>query len=229
MKQKAKPQSKIPTTGRNTNQKKSEKKAEAPDYGGSLLKKNEFTLIIVGALVVTILVFFLFFRASDENLTQKESSAKDLTAHPAQKTAAMETRVADLEVEMARMISASSTQGQAANSPKGLSELDQRVSRLETAMSVKLDALIGRMATLEKKMDAMKYKVSSAPVKRPAVSVKKTSFQPKPSKSLFHTVKKGETLWFISQKYKISVTAIRKLNNLSAKDKIYPGNNILVR
>jgi LysM repeat protein len=45
----------------------------------------------------------------------------------------------------------------------------------------------------------------------------------------YHTVRKGETLYSISKKYNTSVNALRKLNHLSANDKIYPGTNILVR
>ncbi len=47
MKPKAKPASKISTTQTNTNQKKKVKSGEGLDLGTSLLKKNEFTLIII--------------------------------------------------------------------------------------------------------------------------------------------------------------------------------------
>lgn len=44
----------------NTNQKKSEPGVSFKEPGGSLLKKNEFTMILIAALVVTALVFFFF-------------------------------------------------------------------------------------------------------------------------------------------------------------------------
>ena len=241
MKQKAKPESKIPTTRTNTNQKKKAQKAESLDTEGSLLKKNEFTLIIVGALVVTVIVFFLFFRTSGPDPAPGASSV-------AQEDQGLEKRISALEVSLTRLASFSPDTDAEESSPKDLAAIEQRVSRLETAVTLKLDSMIERMGKLERKIGSLKTaskapgktapvaktaktaaKVQEkAPVKKKAVQPKKTT-APAKKASLFHTVKKGETLWSISQKYKTSVAAIRKLNNLSAQDKIYPGNNILVR
>ena len=57
--------------------------------GGSLLKKNEFNMIIIGALAVTLVVFFVFFGFSD--------SKKEPATDTAVKTAGLEKRIADLE------------------------------------------------------------------------------------------------------------------------------------
>ncbi|WDP88873.1 MAG: LysM peptidoglycan-binding domain-containing protein [Desulfobacter sp.] len=242
MKPKAKPESKIPTTGRNTNQKKKVKNPGGFDLGGSLLKMNEFTLIMVGALVVTVLVFFLFFRSPDPDDRGREDT---LGAAPQPAVAAdprMEQRIADLEVSLSRLAASSPmpeapVQGDA----KAVSDLDQRVTRLERAMTLKLDGLMDRLAKMEKRVAALKQAPAAvkpaaklpkpvaavsqkAPLKKKAVQTTK-----KKKTNIFHTVKKGETLWSISQKYKTSVAALRKLNNMTAKDNIYPGNNILVR
>ena len=63
-------------------------------------------------------------------------------------------------------------------------------------------------------------------IQKPSVALKKGGQGPKAPQ--FHTVQKGESMWNISQKYKTTVATIRKLNNLSPEDKIYPGSNILV-
>ncbi len=60
MKQKEKPASKIPTTQTNTNRKKRRKAGPVPGVSARRCSKNETTLIIAGALVVTLLVFFVF-------------------------------------------------------------------------------------------------------------------------------------------------------------------------
>ena len=235
MKQKVKPESKIPTTGKNTNQKKKTKKAGGGDLGGSLLKMNEFTLIIIGALVVTVLVFFLFFRSPDPG---GEGAGRVVERQSAgQENLGLEKRIAQLEVSMARVASSPLAVDQNLPDAKGLSAIDQRVTRLETATTLKLDAVLERLSKLEKKMAGLKRVAAAAPAKapKPVVAVpkkapiKKKAVQSKKKANIFHTVKKGETIWSISQKYKTSVAAIRKLNNFSAKDKIYPGNNILVR
>lgn len=236
MTQKAKPVSKIPTTGKNTNQKKKGKKIKSLDLGGSLLKLNEFTLIVLGALVVTGLVFFLFFRSPDPG---SEGAAKGVKKqNGVGQNPGLEKRIGDLEVSLARIASSSSSMI-ASPSSKEVAELDQRVTRLEAATTLKLDGLLERIGKMEKQITGLKHvsTVSAKPVKssKPVVVVpqkapiKKKAVQSKKKKNFFHTVKKGETLWSISQKHKISVTTLRKLNKMTAKDKIYPGNNILVR
>ncbi|MCG8614880.1 MAG: LysM peptidoglycan-binding domain-containing protein [Desulfobacterales bacterium] len=252
MKPKAKPESKIPTTQKNTNQKRKVPKPDDLAVEGSLLKKNEFTLIIVGALVVTVLVFVFFFRSSDTGgrLPTGNGSGGSAVGMDAQ---SLEKRIADLEVSLNRVASATPDVNGEMPSPKAIAALDDRVSRLETAVTLKMDALIERMGAMEKRIASLKSKAAtvskrkvakpaatkttktvavkstSVPVKKKAVQSQKTAQKPAKPKQMFHTVKKGETLWSISQKYKTTVAAIRKLNNLSAQDKIYPGNNILVR
>jgi len=122
---------------------------------------------------------------------------------------------------------------------KKVGELGARVNRLETAMTLKMDALIARLAKAERQISQMKQaSVHPAPVvtqEKPATkpaektAVKKKQVQQPAKASMFHAVKKGETLWSISQKYNTTVQAIRKLNKLSPEDNIYPGTNILVR
>ena len=245
MKDKTKSGSKIPTTGKNTNQKKRVKSEAGLDLGSSLLKMNEFTLIIIGALVVTVLVFFLFFRSPDPGTDEDTGSQTETLTDTG-----LERRIAALEVSLARIASSPTAADTAAPDAKGQAALDQRITRLETALTLKLDSLLDRMARMENQMDkraaAMKTASSSPapkakkpaaktaaaapskPVPEKAPATKKPA-QPKKKVQQFHTVKKGETLWSISQKYNTTVAAIRKLNKLSAEDKIYVGNNILVR
>ncbi|MCK5099296.1 MAG: LysM domain-containing protein, partial [Desulfobacteraceae bacterium] len=65
MELKGNPESNIPETKNSTNKKRA---AEFRDgdkkFSVALLKKNEFALILFGALALTIIVFFFFFRSS---------------------------------------------------------------------------------------------------------------------------------------------------------------------
>lgn len=241
------PESKIFPPDSNTNQKKDEPEGSAIEIGGALLKKNEFTMIIIAALVVTALVFFFFFRGSSTQPTveHKPVSANDTD----QAVPGFERRISALEVSVAKLASSSGQHENQASS-QAVSALDERITRIETAATLKLDTLIERVEKLEGRLNKLDVAASTPPpktvvkpqpeVKKPAPPasipvlkkqvqvIKKKAEKPKKT-SQFHTVQKGETLWSISQKYKTSVAAIRKLNNLTPKDEIYPGSNLLVR
>ena len=62
-----------------------------------------------------------------------------------------------------------------------------------------------------------------------AAATEKKTVKKEKKEPIFHTVQKGETLFSISRKYNISVDALKKMNNLSKDNAIFPGNNILVK
>lgn len=231
------------------NQKKNEPGASALGQSSSLLKKNEFTMIIIAALVLTVLVFFFFFKGSSTQ-DSRESAAVSAKGEDSV-VPGFEDRISALEISLAKIASASGqNENQAAM--RSVSDLEGRITRVETAVNLKLDTLIERVEKLETRLSklavaaltpAPKPVVKSTPeIKKPTVSatpsvpekkvqaVKKKANTLKSQKaSQFHTVQKGETLWSISQKYKTNVAAIRKLNNLTPEDKIYIGTNLLVK
>ncbi len=241
-------ESKIPTTGKNSNRKKQISSESDMDSGNSLLKRNEFAMILGAALVITILAFFWFFKGpSGKKDPDSQAFSEDKAAQV--DAPGFESRISALEVSLAKLMS-SSGQDASLISSKAVMDLDDRVTRLETAVNLKLDTLIERMGKLEARLNRQKAvaQISAAKV-TPAVKPKaeakpaapvpekvavktvkpKKVTTPKKKPSQFHTVQKGETLYSISRKYKISVGALRKLNNLTLDDKIYPGNNLLVR
>ncbi|WP_300458446.1 LysM peptidoglycan-binding domain-containing protein [Desulfobacula sp.] len=192
-----------------------------------LLKKNEFALILVGALVLTLVIFFLFFKSpgpTSESL-QKNSS---------------NVLVADLEKRMDRLENALETRepslgsaDDAAAKERGdMDTLKGRMTRLETAFSVKFDSITERMGSIEQQISRInRNPIAAVPPKQtppPVIPVKK-SLKKEPASALLHTVQKGETLYQISKQYNTSVETLRKLNQLSATAKIYPGNTIRIR
>ncbi len=238
MKPKSKPGSKIPTTQTNTNKKKSADLEQNPKgFDASLIKKNEFALILFGALFLTVIVFFLFFRSSS-------SKTVEMQVPGSSSYIALEKRIQSLETSLKD----NGAPVNASDAGKELAKVDllaQRVARLETAFSVKFESVIDRMAGMENSISQLKKtkEIVAAKAASKPVAVKKAVAAKKPIQkvsapvvkkavkktNLFHTVQKGETLYSISRKYKTTVDAIRKLNNLSETAKIYPGNNILIR
>lgn len=146
MKQKNTPESNIYTTDKETTREKNEPGVSTIDQGTSLMKKNEFTMIIIAALVVTILVFFFFFRGSS---TQNSSEPEAVSAKGEDPiTPGFEDRISALEIALAK-IASSSEQNEKQAASRVVSALDQRISRVETAVNLKLDSLIDRVDKFE--------------------------------------------------------------------------------
>lgn len=238
MKEKNNPESKLNITFKNTNKKKDIllEDDEDPQKKSSLLKKNEYAYIFLGAALLTIVVVFVFFRPSGN---------QPRTAVPASTDSVQvfEKRIEHIEAVLAEKLgSGSGLTDIARDSASGeendlsLETYKQRVERVETAFNVKFDSLAERLERLEKQIVLLSQKAETTlkenppvktqtPVKTPAVA------KPKPAQKepILHTVQKGETLYSISKKYNTTVDQLRKLNKMSEKADIYPGNNILVR
>jgi len=104
---------------------------------------------------------------------------------------------------------------------KQIAELQGKVSTLgpDPVFLQQLDALAQKVEALEKqKQPATETKAKPSAPSKPAVSTEKQ----------YHTVQKGETLYWISKKYGVSVEELRKLNNLSADQSLRSGQKLLV-
>jgi LysM repeat protein len=229
MKHKEKPASKIPTTQTNTNRKKKTDSSSAGPWGvkTALFKMNDTTLIIAGAFIVTLVVFFVFLFGSSGSKTDTVASPPDDT-----RLQAVETRLADLEESLAAMESRlTSTPGTNVNTQ--LAEMRKQISTLESGILVRMESLARRMGRLEETPAAAEQPVQDSP----RIVTVNPDIQEKPSAPAqtaetaqrFHTVEKGETLWRISQKYDTTVDRLRQLNNLAPDADIYPGTKIRVR
>lgn len=229
MKTKSRPGSKILTKKSNTNKKRApEVTSTNKKNDTSLFKKNEFALILFGALLLTLIISFFFFRSSD---SKPEPFKKNISRSS---FVELENRILKIEQTFLNQqkLSQSTEENTTEQGALALDPLKDRVSRLETAFSVKFDSIIEKMEKMEKSISSLK-KVSVAKVvkkseKKPAPIIKKKVKKEKKA-TMFHSVKKGETLYSISKKYNTKVATLRKLNNLSSTAKIYPGNNILIR
>jgi hypothetical protein len=239
MKPTDKPGSKISMPQPNTHHKSHSKGNESIDSGIALLKKNEFALIIAGALVVTVIVFFVFFRSSEPEPQALPDVAKTDIAGGS--LVGLEKRIEEMASVLERLqADGADGSGRSTLSEKGV--LEEKVQRLETALTVKFDSLTERMGRLEKQVNTLDQTFSVQPAPEtaaaPATSpqkapvqtlVKKQPVKSETKVSMFHTVQKGETLWSIAKKYKTSVANLRKLNKMSSDVTLYPGTNILVR
>ncbi len=229
----------------------------------SLLKRNELLIIFIAALLVTVVVFFVFFR-SPVSSQGKNGKTTSPTGQLEEKIKALESKIQDLGKTHPI------TTKQPAVSNGDITEIQQKMARMESGFVLKVDALLHKIDLLEARVQQLEQQIktmSASPGPAPAVPVangaekakpkkpakpqpvakKKISGQSAPKdskkpvskkpavqkhkkqKSFFHAVKKGETLWSISQKHKTTVEKLRQLNHLTKESKIYPGINILIR
>ncbi len=220
---------------------------------GRSILTGELPLILLGASLVTLIVFFVFFSPS-----VKESGSKSVNNINIR---SLEKRIADLEAILRNSekkganLASSGSSGKTATANPSIESYKARVERVEAALSVKFNTLSQRLDTVTKKLSVLSKKINQQvhlskkrkwavkqyknkkiqsktvknkrPIHKKYKTVKKTKFNKK--KSIFHVVKKGETLYAISRKYKISVNRLRALNKLTKKSAIYPGEMLLVK
>lgn len=174
----------------------------------SLFKKIKMPFILMAAgLIVLLVVFFISVTGRDDNIeiSRIESIEKRLGS--------LEDRV--FKVEGAGI----QTEGVGQQDEK-IEALQDKVLQLETDITSRMDRLSSDLSKLSKKTSAS---AQAAPAPQKKTPAKKAASQP-----LYHQVRSGDTLFGIGKKYGISVAEIRKLNNLSSRKVIHPGQKLIV-
>lgn len=168
-------------------------------------------LVFGGAVIVLIIILFALF--SGEN---SEISTKDL--------AAVNTRVDLLENRLTRLeeveLRIASLQEESNTLRKSLMETQTLINSLNQSLDQRVEELANRIEA-QKEEAAARVKQPKA---REVVSEKPAS----PSKAKIHEVRQGETLYRISSKYGLTVDELRRLNDISRNQPIYPGQKLIV-
>jgi LysM repeat protein len=102
---------------------------------------------------------------------------------------------------------------------KNLAEMDKKIATIEKKQEdirVPVKDLAEKVAQLEKRQDP-KTKPDVAASRQAAAPVKR-----------FHKVKKGETLSGIAKKYRLSLAELRKMNKLTSKTVLVPGQALII-
>ncbi|MBI9089000.1 MAG: LysM peptidoglycan-binding domain-containing protein [Desulfobacterium sp.] len=196
--------------------------------GTSLLKKSELSAIFIGAGLITLIVFFVFFKSTGQK-------SKDPAVAPVD--------VQSIEERMVALEKRINLQNPQDGTHAPLDTYTARVERVEAALSVKFDLVTDRLSTLEKGIAGLENKLNKkleqSTQAKPVPPVKKVAKKPAPVKkalakvatqtAVHHTVKKGDTLYSISRRYSTSVNNLRALNKLGATAEIFPGDKLVVK
>ncbi|MFH1153491.1 MAG: LysM peptidoglycan-binding domain-containing protein [Pseudomonadota bacterium] len=206
--------------------------------GPSLLKKNELVLILVGAALVTILAFFIFTKPSDKSSTETMGKAEAMAIDD------LNARIAHLEKLVTELKTMPGSRDVGPQS--SLDAYQARLERIEAALAMKSDSLTRRFDSLESRFSSLVKTTEQQPAPKttaPTLPEKQVKPEVKPgpapvpasappketkAQAAVHVVGKGDTLYGIARKYKTSVPAILKLNGLSDKDSIHPGDRLSV-
>ncbi|MBF0302180.1 MAG: LysM peptidoglycan-binding domain-containing protein [Desulfamplus sp.] len=164
--------------------KNKKKIAQGSDLPGkSMLKKSDLSLVFIGAGIITLIIFFVFLRPSDEAKTDIDKEITANAAPPVEETVkVLEQKLTTLE-EMMQAINASqaATEGEPSAQMQDIKPYVARIERVETALSVKFDVLTARVDKLDDKLSAIIRDVEKN--NRIVNNIKQTPHsQPQPSK-----------------------------------------------
>ena len=164
--------------------------------------------VILGAIGLVLVAIVVWLFLSGGRQPADSNATKDLNS-----------RLTQLEEKLAKLEWLDQGLARLDKQEKDHEAMVQRIDRVEAAMK-KQSALI------EKKIRLLGTKPPAG--NGAAKKVAPTTGKAKTTTENVHVVKSGDNLYRISQKYGISLDQLRKLNNLSANSKIFPGQKLKI-
>ncbi|SLM33191.1 hypothetical protein MTBBW1_940010 [Desulfamplus magnetovallimortis] len=168
------------------NQNKKKISEDSDFAGGSMLKRNEMSLVLLGAGVLTVILFFLFFRPSEE-LNNNGVGEDNNQAVSSAALKSIEERLTRLEEALQTFDIARGTidsQTGSGNVPE-LEQFGGRLERVETALSVKFDIVTARVDKMEDNLIAMSKDISRNARAAALLSSKEKATASSPSSSSY--------------------------------------------
>ncbi|MCD4741913.1 MAG: LysM peptidoglycan-binding domain-containing protein [Desulfobacteraceae bacterium] len=223
---------------------KSEISDSARNSRAVFLKKYEIIIMLLGAGIISVLIFFVFLKPSEEsNLFKTNKNNEQVTVKDFQnqidRLANMVEKVASNDNKDIVQTGNGKKALKENSTNSGLAGYEKRLERIEASLSIKYETLASRIKRLERSIDKLSRKVDSDKISSASVvkrSSTKTSKKQETKKnitpkkeSIFHTVTKGDTLYSLSKLYGTSVAELEKMNHLPKDANIYPGDNLLVK
>jgi LysM repeat protein len=175
-------------------------------------------LIAGGGLLVAVIVVLMFLSGSPK------SAEKD-------QIKSIETRLKQIEEKLAKLEWIDTGMARLDRKEKDFATLTERMTQMESSMNRRIDQLGKEAVKPAAKQEPATAKTESAPPRPEAAPAKSAPASPKAekdSKAKVHVVEKGETLYGISRRYGIPAEQLFKLNQLSPKDPIRPGQKLLL-
>jgi LysM repeat protein len=187
-----------PEIGGNPSSEEEDQGFQEGEKSGFSRSRVLFVILTLG--VIGLIAAAVFYISTGSQIPEDTQPARTKMTALQQKIALLEKQVEDLSAKVA--------------APAGDSDLAQRLKEL--GQKVEMLEKSRPPAAVNPKPATPKPAVS--PPAKPAASNAKQ----------YHNVQKGDTLFAIAKKYKISVSELSKLNNLGEKQTIFSGQKLVV-
>ena len=171
---------------------------------GHTFQGNPILWSSIGVAIILSL-FALFFNDGSSALKKEFATVKDRIDQVEKKVIALEERLTEKNPLSTQI--------------KGVKKTITTLSKSQKTSNNLTNKLSTKVTALEKEIKSIKDDLKNLTVK----NVKPVS----PANMRKHIVRKGETLYRISQKYNIPVNELLRLNNLKKDQDIYPGQKLI--
>ncbi|OQX24068.1 MAG: hypothetical protein BWK80_22785 [Desulfobacteraceae bacterium IS3] len=197
-------------------------------------RKDKMPLILAGAGVVTLIIFFLLLFPKNQ-----KSGTGVFTDTSEERLAQIEKRLLSLEEMNQRLTQLESRSRESEN-------ISGKVETLETSMTSRMDHIVKRLDSLQKGTGAeprpaesssrqaakppdKTVKVPEKTAKIPEkISEKVSEKIPDKAKPRYHELRKGENLYQISRTYKVPLEDLQRLNKITPGTVLQPGQKIIL-
>ena len=170
-------------------------------------KLLSFSALGISLLILVILVVGFFF---PKNKSINSEQVKIL-----------ESRVVALENKLRRFDKTNEHFIRLENQTKKFAHTIDRFDQFETSTALRMDVLASELVALQNAKSETKPVATQVP--------KAASKKEEKTRTKFHIVKAGETLYSISRVYGLSVDTLRKFNNFKNDITIYPGQQLVIK
>ena len=184
-----------------------------------LLTKNEIPFILIGILLVVLIAGFV----SLVPLIRESGSDKSVV---------IDTKIKELNEKIEKFKEFEAKISKFERNLMILKKMDSKIDTIDANLTLKiakinqsLDELDSSFVTIKNEIKKPKEDINKK--KNPVVVVIKKVKKKDPEK--FYQVKKGDTFYSISRRFKISLVQLKKLNKFNEKSKLYPNMKIRIR
>ena len=182
-------------------------------FGDKLFKKLEIPFIAMGVGLIVLIILFVV------SISGRDNTNFDI------QVASIEKRLRQIEDRLNNLELNTGGGKQVEEQNSKLVEINDKVSRLEASVALRMDQIAAEMNRMQKR-------ASSARTSRATTTGAKKTTTSKPAQTTsnlkYHQVRAGETLYGIGKRYGLKLGELLRLNKMKSGAVIYPGQKLVV-